>query len=79
MSRITLMLMEVYKNKKGTSGVVSYKIEADAVAVQFAGNAVYRYTYLSTGKKAVEHMKKLAYAGEGLSTYISRYVKDKYE
>lgn len=35
--------------------------------------AVYKYSYDSCGKAAVEEMKILARASEGLSTYISRH------
>ncbi|MFL9842855.1 hypothetical protein [Flavobacterium rhizosphaerae] len=71
--------MERYKNKQGHSGVTAYNIAAKSITVTFNNNTSYCYTYGSTGKKAVEHMKELAKNGRGLSTYISRYVKQKFE
>ncbi|TRW25165.1 hypothetical protein FMM05_07615 [Flavobacterium zepuense] len=71
--------MKRYKNLEGHSGVTGYEITPDAIAVQFNNNAVYRYTYASAGKRVIEKMKQLATAGKGLSTYISRKVKEKFE
>jgi hypothetical protein len=58
---------------------MAYEMNADSITVKFAGGAVYLYTQQSCGKKAIAEMKKRALAGRGLATYISRYVKDKYE
>ena len=70
--------MPLYKtSNKKTSGVISYKPGKNFIEVQFAG-WLYTYTYSSAGKKAVEEMKKLAEANEGLSTYISQH-KPRYE
>ena len=67
-----------YRNIKGDSGVTAYEAGADSIKVVF-NNTVYLYTYNNPGKKHVEKMKELAKDGRGLSTYISRNVKDKYE
>lgn len=71
--------MRRYKNLSGTSGVRAYETGADYVIVQFVDGEKYLYSYFCPGKLFVERMKKLAAAGKGLSTYISRNVKDKYE
>ncbi|GAB3922666.1 hypothetical protein [Mucilaginibacter myungsuensis] len=71
--------MVPYKNSAGNSGVVAYDISDDRIAVQFIGGDIYVYSYASAGKRNVEQMKKLALAGNGLSTFISRVVRDKYE
>ena len=72
--------MEQYKkNNSGTSGVEFYEIENEDIIVQFIDGNIYRYSYQSAGVEAVEEMKRLALAGEGLTTYIDKYVKDKYE
>jgi hypothetical protein len=68
-----------YANKQGSSGVIRYETGAEAIAIEFVGGDMYLYTYDSAGKKNVETMKKLARKGEGLSTFISREVKEKYE
>jgi hypothetical protein len=72
--------MEQYKkNNSGTSGVEFYEIEKEDIIVQFVDGSIYRYTYNSAGESAVEHMKVLALAGKGLTTFINQHVKDKYE
>jgi len=72
--------MEQYKkNNSGTSGVEFYEIEDKDIIVQFIDGSIYRYSYESAGESAVEHMKKLAIAGKGLTTFINQHVKDKYE
>ena len=68
-----------YRNLEGHSGVTAYKSGPDSICVEFNHNAVYLYTYASAGKNVVETMKKLAKAGKGLSTYISRSVREKFE
>ncbi len=67
-----------YKRLAGDSGVVAYRLEEDAIEVRFVDGAVYRYSYASTGRAHVDQMKLLAMEGKGLSTYISKYVRDKY-
>ena len=71
--------MKRYRNLEGHSGVVAYDIGPEAIAVKFSGGDTYDYTYRATGRARVETMKALAEAGRGLSTFISRYVRDDYE
>lgn len=71
--------MKKYLNRQGNSGVTGYKIDAGGISVAFNDNAVYLYTNTSAGVNAIEKMKELAIAGKGLSTYISKNVKDKFE
>lgn len=68
-----------YRNLEGHSGVTGYEPQPEGICVEFNHNAVYLYTYASAGKTVVEKMKKLARAGKGLSTYISRTVREKFE
>ena len=68
-----------YKNQHGNSGVSAYEIGEESITVQFVGGDTYLYTYRKPGKTQVEQMKALAERGEGLSTYISRVVKERYE
>jgi hypothetical protein len=70
--------MERYKNLKGNSGIMSYDIGRASIIVTFQGGHTYLYNYAVTGKVHIEKMKKLAREGIGLSTYISRHVKDRY-
>ena len=71
--------MIAYQNNHGSSGVVAYEIGTDRISIEFRSGDVYLYTYKVTGIANVERMKVLAEKGEGLSTYISRTVKNKFE
>ena len=70
--------MKKYLNLTGNSGVTAYQSGRGFIKVIF-GETEYRYTLASAGKEAINTMKKLAAAGRGLSTYISRHVKERYE
>lgn len=68
-----IAVVERYKNLSGTSGVLWYQVETEAVVVTFVGRPDrYRYSYQSAGRENVEKMKALAVAGRGLSTFISK-------
>ncbi len=71
--------MERYQNLEGHSGVTGYETGPDSIIVEFKHNARYRYTYSSAGKRVIERMKALARSGRGLSTYISKTVREKFE
>ena len=71
--------MKIYKNLGGNSGVSAYEIGDGSITVQFSTGAVYLYTYRSAGSANIEKMKLLAVAGEGLNSYIKRYVNKGYE
>lgn len=71
--------MERYKNLGGDSGVSAYEIGDNSIAVQFSTGEVYLYTYSSAGSEYIEEMKSLAVAGEGLNSYINKYVRKEYE
>ena len=70
--------MERYKNLSGKSGVRAYQIREHSIVIEFEGNGKYLYSYDRPGREHVEEMKKLAIEGLGLSTYISRHVKNRY-
>lgn len=71
--------MEIYKNHSGVSGVTEYEYGDNCIIVKFSGEIKYLYTYLSAGSENIEHMKKLAQSGNGLNTFISQVVKNRYE
>jgi len=71
--------MTPYQNQAGNSGVLAYQTGPDRISVQFTDGKTYVYTYASAGKRNIEQMKALAETGKGLSTFISRTVKDRYE
>jgi hypothetical protein len=70
--------MTAYGNFSGNSGVVAYGLGAGWIIVRFEDGWNYKYTAQSAGAPAIAEMHKLAPAGQGLCTYISRNVKDKY-
>jgi len=73
--------MKRYGNRSGDSGVEAYRITATSIFVKFR-NRDEPYEYRSTGRagpQKVARMKRLAEAGQGLSTYISQHAHDDYE
>lgn len=60
------------------SGIVAYELRDDAILVKFRSGEVYVYDVERPGPAHVAEMKRLAVAGEGLATYISRNVRDAY-
>ena len=70
--------METYKNLGGDSGVSSFEIGSDYIEVEFHDGAIYLYTYESAGEYNIEEMKKIANSGEGLNSFINKYVRKKY-
>lgn len=72
------MTLQRYKNRHHNSGVTAFEIGDDYIKVEFADGPLYLYTHSTPGMRKVEQMKKLALAGEGLSTFISRHVRDQY-
>lgn len=71
--------MERYKDLSGQSGVESFEIAERSIRVRFKTGQIYLYSYERPGRLQTEKMKRLAKRGRGLSTYISREVRDKYE
>jgi len=64
--------MKRYLNLGGDSGIEAYRIEDDAICIQFVNSGTYTYTSESVGIVHLENMKRLALAGEGLNEYINR-------
>ncbi|HEY4162304.1 MAG TPA: hypothetical protein VGM59_04520 [Dongiaceae bacterium] len=70
--------MKPYRNLSGDSGVTHYEIGSDFIAVRFRKGDKYLYNYRRPGRYEVEEMKRLAVAGQGLSTFISQQVRERY-
>jgi hypothetical protein len=70
--------MKRYKNLSGDSGVLAYETGEDYIKIKLRDGDVYLYNYYCPGKDKVERMKELAAEGRGLSTFISRYVRERY-
>jgi hypothetical protein len=71
--------MTSYKNLSLSSGVTAYEIAADSITVRFKSGDTYVYGYETPGRDAVEAMKILADKGIGLSTYISKVIRGRYQ
>ena len=67
-----------YRSGRGSSGVVAYALADDSMHIQFRSGDVYVYTPTATGRLHMKVMKQLARANAGLSTYISRQVRERY-
>jgi hypothetical protein len=63
---------------RGESGVTRYAIGPDFIIIEFKSGDTYRYDSTIPGRAAVATMKKLAVAGHGLATFISREVGANY-
>jgi hypothetical protein len=72
------MVLHRYQNRHRDSGVTAFEIGNDYIKVEFAGGPLYVYNHETPGTRHVERMKRLALQGQGLSTYISRNVREKY-
>ena len=60
-------------------GVRAFDIQSDAIDVEFTSGWIYHFTYQKPGQPRVERMKQLAESGHGLSTFINRHVRNRYE
>lgn len=70
--------MQRYKNLKGDSGVTHYELRPGSIALRFRNGDTYLYDRRRPGQHHVTRMQTLARNGQGLSTYVSRYVRDNY-
>jgi hypothetical protein len=70
--------MKRYRNLDGNSGVAAYESGDGFIRIRFVGGEVYEYTDEATGGEHIANMQELAHAGRGLSTYVSRFVRDAY-
>jgi hypothetical protein len=70
--------MKRYRNLHGDSGVVAYALAPDAISVRFVDGHTYLYNHDRPGAEKVARMTQLALSGAGLSSYISRHVRDDY-
>jgi hypothetical protein len=70
--------MQHYANRDGHSGVTAYELGPGRIRVRFVSGETYEYTAAVTGAEHVRNMRQCAEAGQGLATYISRFVHDAY-
>lgn len=70
--------MTRYLNLAGNSPIVAFHIGAGHIDIVFRDGGTYRYTNASAGAQRIVAMKRLAVAGRGLATYITREAHDRY-
>lgn len=70
--------MRRYRNLSGDSGVAAFEIGDRSITVEFRGGDRYLYTAASAGAANIAVMQRLACAGEGLCTFISTVIRDRY-
>jgi hypothetical protein len=70
--------MKQYKDKHSDSGVVAYAIDAGSIAIKFQDGGVYLYDGSNPGAAHVAAMQCLAVEGQGLNTYVNKFVRDHY-
>lgn len=71
--------MKRYKNLSGKSGVLAYEVTDSSITVKFRGSdESYVYDSRKPGRAQVARMKELAESGRGLSTFISRSVRENF-
>ncbi|HTM67427.1 MAG TPA: hypothetical protein VL093_13955 [Flavipsychrobacter sp.] len=68
--------MESYGDDK--TGVIGYALTYSGIILRFRNNELYLYDDVKPGKEHVEQMKRLAETGKGLTTYVTKHVRDNY-
>jgi hypothetical protein len=71
--------MHPYGGYQKTHGVVAYEIGPDSIDVEFTSGWIYHFSYQRPGPLRVERMKQLAEEGHGLTTFINKHVRTRYE
>lgn len=70
--------MQPYRSTGGDSGIVAYACGPGWIDIRFRRGGTYRYDGRHPGALHVMQMQRLAEAGDGLNTYLNRYVRDDY-
>lgn len=71
--------MRPYHSTVGGLGVVAFSTGDDHISVRMHTGQTLCFTHGSAGRTYVEHMKLLAYAGEGLNRFIFNEAKGRHE
>lgn len=70
--------MQRYSNLSGESGVIAFGIRDGAILVEFHDQSLYLYNTEKPGTAALAQLQKLANAGQGLNSYITRHIGKNY-
>ena len=71
--------MRQYGGHQKKHGVQAFEIGPESIDIEFGSGWVYHFTYVKPGPMRVEHMKQLAESGQGLTTFINKHVRNRYE
>ncbi|MDR6992134.1 hypothetical protein [Luteimonas sp. 3794] len=67
-----------YRNRHGGSGVRAWSISDDTLSIEFVDGAVYDYRRQDIGSRLFAAACSAARAGRGLSTCVSRHLRQRY-
>lgn len=70
--------LQRYGNRHGGSGVRAWAIDGDTLSVEFVDGAVYDYRRRDVGARCFDAACAAARAGRGLSSCISRHLRERY-
>jgi len=70
--------LQAYGNRHGGSGVRAFSILGHTLSVEFSNGAVYDYRRRDVGVRRFEAACAAARKGRGLSTCISRHLRDRF-
>jgi hypothetical protein len=70
--------MQKYADLSGDAGVGAYEIGENSIVLEFNNGRTYLYNEKKPGLAHVKAMTELAVAGDGLTTYVNKYVRDNY-
>lgn len=70
--------MQRYKDTDGDSGIAAYETGPGSITIRFADGGTYLYDASAPGAKHVAELQRLARRGNGLNTYINKYVRSNY-
>lgn len=69
---------QAYAGLAGDTGIRSYALVPGGILLTFTDGRRYRYDATRPGARDVRNMVRLARKGIGLTTYINRYVRERY-
>ncbi|WP_439543847.1 hypothetical protein [Hyphomicrobium sp.] len=69
---------KAYGNFGRNAGVRYFAVGPTSIRVWFKDGHGYEYDYRRPGREHIEAMKRLAEAGQGLTTYINQHVRENY-
>ncbi len=66
------MLMRIYTDLNGDSGISAYDYGDEWIRIQFKHGGTYEYRLAGIGSSHLNNLKRLADSGDGLNTYLNQ-------